>query len=269
MDFLSQNFTLPIYYNMFKTTFEVIGNDYYKGLKNKLPPVRYLGLDEHNNELVSLAHPRDFNRHIKILKNNYTKSLQIIDDNIKLENIKDDILEIYPAKTELVDNPNGFIGLFLNEIAINTLLSEFKENDEVGRLNFIKVGEDGIISNEFSFVGVIETFINRFNTKPQLINKYKNLYLVIGEIKDINMISGLTYPTNKYNIIGGKRTIFENTVEATIRECSEEFGLDIETSKIYKSINKLVPKTKDIIRCCSFNVYCIYIKEKEKEREKE
>jgi hypothetical protein len=100
---------------------------------------------------------------------------------------------------------------------------------------------------------------NKFNSKNNLITKYINLYLVIGEMKDINIISGITYPTNKYNIIGGKRTIFENSIESTIRECMEEFGLNKNNSVIYKLINQLLPKTRDIIKCTSFNVYCIYI----------
>jgi hypothetical protein len=264
MSFLCQTFTLVAYYNMFKTTFDRIGNNYYKGLKNKLPPIRYMGLDENNNELVMLAHPRDFNRHIKILKYvfNNCNTLDNLIENIKLENIKDDILEIYPAKIELVENPNGFIGLFINEKAKEILMNEFNENDEIACLNFLKVGESGIEIDNHEFCGVIETFILKFNSKLQLINKYKNLYLVIGEIKDLNMITGETYKTNKYNIIGGKRTIYENSIESTIRETQEELGLNIETSKIYRLISKLLPNTNDIIKCSSFNVYCIYIKEK-------
>ena len=142
MDFLTQTFTLINYYKMFKLAFEIIGNDYYKGLKNKLPPIRYMGLDKNNNELVILAHPRDFCRHIKILKSTYNKSFNIVDENIILENIKDDILEIYPAKKELIENPNGFIGLFLNEASINILLNEFSENDEIKLLHYKFLGKD-------------------------------------------------------------------------------------------------------------------------------
>ena len=45
MDFLYQTFTFNVYYNMTKQVFNKIGFDYYKGLKNKLPPIRYVGID--------------------------------------------------------------------------------------------------------------------------------------------------------------------------------------------------------------------------------
>ena len=263
MDFLSQTFTLFTYYNMFKITFDTIGINHYKGLKNKLPPIRYVGVDENNNELVILAHPKDFNKHINILKSAYKKAQTLSSDNeFRLDKVKEDIFEIYPSTYELVSNPNGFIGLFVNEAGIEILQNDFKENDEVAKLDFIKVTNDGINTADYKLCGVIETFIRKFNSKYSLINKYKNLYLVIGEMKDLNIISGITYPTDRYNIIGGKRTLYENSIESTIRECTEEFGLDKEKSSIYKLINQLVPKTKDIIKCSSFNVYCIYIKPK-------
>lgn len=263
MDFLSQTFTLFTYYNMFRIAFDTIGIDYYKGLKNKLPPIRYIGLDENNNELVTLAHPKDFNKHINVLKLAYKKTLTLnLDTEFKLDNIKKDIFEIYPSTDDLVFNPNGFIGLFINEVGIEILKNDFKENDEVAKLEFIKVDNNGINIANYKLCGVIDTFIRKFNSKYSLINKYKNLYLVIGEMKDLNIISGITYPTDKYNIIGGKRTLYENSIESTIRECKEEFGFDEINSSIYKLINQLVPKTKDIIRCSSFNVYCIYIKSK-------
>lgn len=263
MDFLSQTFTLFSYYHMFKIAFDTIGISHYKGLKNKLPPIRYVGVDKDNNELVILTHPKDFNRHINILKSAYTKTLTLTTNNdIKLEDIKNDIYEIYPSTVELTINPNGFIGLFVNEKGIEILKNDFTENDEVSKLEFIKVENDGINIDNYALCGVIETFIRKFNSKQSLINKYKNLYLVIGEMKNLNIISGITYPTAKYNIIGGKRTLYEDSIESTIRECIEEFGLDKEKSIIFKYINKLVPKTKDIIKCSSFNVYCIYIKPK-------
>ena len=261
MDFLTQTFTLFTYYNMFKITFNIIGNNYYKGLKCKLPPIRYVGIDENNNELVKLAHPKDFNKHVNVLKSAYKKTLTLnFDNEIKLDNIKEDIFEIYPSVDELISNPNGFIGLFVNDIGIEILKNDFKDNDEVAKLDFIKVNEEGIDLTNYKLCGVIDTFVRKFNSNYSLINKYKNLYLVIGEMKDINMISGNTYPTDRFNIIGGKRTLYENSIESTIRECTEEFGLDRENSSIYRLINKLVPKTKDIIRCSSFNVYCIYIR---------
>lgn len=283
MNFLSQQFTLSIYYTMFKTLFNIIGFDYYKGLNNKLPPIRYIGVDESNNEIVSLAHPRDFIKHIKILKNTYktSKLAQTINDQnqptqptqptqpihqiqYNLDQIKDDILEIYPSTSELSTNPNGFIGLFVNDIGISILMEEFKSNNEISNLKFVKVENNGINIIDIELVGVIQTFIEKFNTKQHLITRYKDLYLVIGEQKEIDIITGITTSTNKYNIIGGKRTLYENSIEATIRESMEEFGLDKQNSKIYKLINELVPKTKDIIRCTSFNVYCIYITPKPK-----
>ena len=263
MDFLSQTFTLFTYYNMFKITFNTIGLNYYKGLKNKLPPIRYIGTNDNEDELVTLAHPRDFNKHVNIIKSAYKKTLILEKNdltNIKLDSIKNDIYEIYPSTDDLSDNPNGFIGLFVNENAKEELLKDFRENDEVSKLDFIKIDNNGIDLSKYKLCGVIETFVKKFNNKNLLISKYKNLYLTIGEMKDINIISGLTYATDKYNIIGGKRTLYENSIESTIRECSEELGLDKENSIIYKFINKLLPKTKDIIRCSSFNVYCIYIK---------
>jgi hypothetical protein len=248
---------------MFKMTFNIIGFNHYKGLKSKLPPIRYVGLDENNNELVILTHPKDFNRHLNLLKTAYKKTLTLdLDNELKLDKIKEDIFEIYPSIDDLTLNPNGFIGLFVNEKGIEILQNDFKENDEVSKLEFIKVDNNGINIGDYKLCGVIDTFIKKFNSKYSLINKYKDLYLVIGEMKNLNIISGITYPTDKYNIIGGKRTLYENSIESTIRECTEEFGLDKENSSIYKLINQLVPKTKDIIRCSTFNVYCIYIKPK-------
>lgn len=263
MDFLSQTFTLFTYYNMFKITFNTIGLNYYKGLKNKLPPIRYIGMDDNKDELVILAHPRDFNKHINLIKSAYKKTQILVkndETNIKLDSIKEDIYEIYPSVDGLTTNPNGFIGLFVNEQGMNEIIKDFNNNDEVAKVDFIKVEDNGIDTSKYKLCGVIETFVKKFNNKKSLINKYKNLYLTIGEMKDINIITGLTYATDKYNIIGGKRTLYENSIESTIRECSEELGLDKENSKIYKLINKLLPKTKDIIKCSSFNVYCIYIK---------
>jgi hypothetical protein len=139
------------------------------------------------------------------------------------------------------------------------LIKEFNENDEVARLEFIKVNDDGIDISDIKCCGVIETFIKKFNSNKLLINKYNNLYLVIGEMKNFNINSGISLPTNKFNIIGGKRSYDETCIDSTIRESIEEFGLNKDKSKIYKLINILVPKTKDIIKGQSFNVYCIHI----------
>ena len=260
MEFLSQVFTVSDYYNMVKTVFDNLGYDYYKGLKNKLPPIRYIEISD-GIEYVTLAHPNDFIKNIKLFTNIYLdikKYPEKYNLNIKLDDIKSEILEIYPSTQELVDIPNGFIGLFVNDIGKNMLIKEFNENDEVARLDFIKV-DDGINISDIKCCGVIEIFIKKFNSNKLLINKYNNLYLVIGEMKNFNINSGISLPTNKFNIIGGKRSYDETSIDSTIRESMEEFGLNKDISKIYKLINILVPKTKDIIKGQSFNVYCIYI----------
>ena len=265
MEFLSQVFTVSDYYNMVKTVFDNLGYDYYKGLKNKLPPIRYIEISD-GIEYVTLAHPNDFIKNIKLFTNIYLdikKYPEKYNLNIKLDDIKSEILEIYPSTQELVDIPNGFIGLFVNDIGKNMLIKEFNENDEVARLDFIKV-DDGINISDIKCCGVIEIFIKKFNINKLILNKYNNLYLVIGEMKNFNINSGISLPTNKFNIIGGKRSYDETSIDSTIRESIEEFGLNKDKSKIYKLINILVPKTKDIIKGQSFNVYCIYITPKSK-----
>lgn len=264
MDFLSQTFRFATYYHLIKNVFDSIGYDYYKGLKNKLPPIRYLGNDSYENELVILAHPKDFLKHITLFKNAYKN---IIEDqesqinikypNINMIDVKNEILEIYPSTRDLQIVPNGFIGLFVNLIGIEILKSEFNNNDEVANLDFILVTENGIETQNLKLCGVVETFIKKFNTKNQLKERYKGLYLVVGEMKDINIITGKTKSTNKYNIFGGKRLYDETCIESTIRETREELGLEPD-SKILKLINILIPKTRDIIKCSSFNVFCIY-----------
>lgn len=122
---------------MVKSVFDNVGYDYYKGLKNKLPPIRYLGIDNYNNQLVSFAHPRDFLNDFTEFKNAFDN---IIYDNnisnINIDNKKNEILEIYPSTVELHDNPNGFIALFVNEIGMKILKKEFHSNDEVTDVHF-------------------------------------------------------------------------------------------------------------------------------------
>jgi hypothetical protein len=258
MDFLSQTFNFSTFYHMIKIVFESISYNYYKGLKNKLPPIRFIGTDFDNNELIILAHPKDFVKHILIFKNSYNYVLQSQEyKNVKISDVKDEILEIYPNTKELLNVPNGFTGFFVNSVGMEIVKSEFNNNEEVGNLHFIQVTDNGININNIKLCGVIETFIRKFNKKPQLKNKYKYLYLVVGEMKDINIITGETISTNKYNIFGGKRLYDETCINSTIRETQEELGLTSE-SKILKLINILIPKTKDIIKCSSFNVFCIY-----------
>lgn len=270
MDFLYQIFTFDIYYNMSKNVFDKIGYDYYKGLKNKLPPIRYLGTDELNNELITFAHPKDFTKQLNLFReeyeniiklNNITKASNNINEtsnNITIANKKNEILEIYPSTSELNNVPNGFIALFVNDIGLAKLVEEFNINDEVCALTFLPVTENGIDISQIKTCGVIDTFIYKFNKKQHLINKYKGLFLTIGEIKSIDIKSGVTKTTNKFNIIGGKRNFDENTIESTVRESKEELGLSNETSIIYDFINQTTGKTKDIIKCQSFNVYCLF-----------
>jgi hypothetical protein len=261
MDFLSQTFTISVYYYMTKYAFDSIGHDYYKGLKHKLPPVRYLGTDDFNNELVCLAHPKDFTKQLDLFKNTHRLAIEQLNNhvvkNINIANIKNEILEIYPDTNELKFIPNGFVALFVNDIGLSVLNSEFTENDEVASINFIPVTATGIDKANFKLCGVIETFIKKFNSKPQLIQKYQGMYLTIGEIKDINILTGVTKSTNRFNIIGGKRTFDENSVVSTIREAHEELGL-MTDSKISRFINFFLPRSNDIIKCTSFNVYCVH-----------
>jgi hypothetical protein len=259
MDFLSQIFDFQTYYHMTKKVFDIIGYDYYKGLKLKLPPIRYLGKNNMNDDLVIFAHPKDFTKHINIFKDVYN---EINNNSSNLEKVSIinntvDIFEIYPSTSDLLIIPNGFIALFVNNVGISIILNEFNINNEIYKLNFLRVTNDGIDTTNIELKGVIETFIKKFNKNKLLINKYNGLYMVIGGIQDFNIRTGYSKPLNKYNIFGGKRLYNENTIESTIRETSEELGLN-KDSIIYKFINIMIPRTKDIIRCSSFNVFCVY-----------
>ena len=56
MDFLSQTFLFTTYYYMVKIVYDSIGYGYYKGLNNKLPPIRYIGMDdEHLKTIKAIA----------------------------------------------------------------------------------------------------------------------------------------------------------------------------------------------------------------------
>ena len=266
MDFFSQTFTFVNYYLMVKKVFDVIGYDYYKGLKNKLPPIRYMGKDEFDNDLVCLAHPKDFISKVKEFKQAFDDISN--DPNLDMNSIptieskRDEILEIYPSTQDLLNTPNGFIALFVNEAGINILETEFNSNDEVNSLKFLEVNDDGIDISDVKLCGVIDTFVKKFNKRDNLISKYNGMFLVVGEMKDINIITGLTKNSNKYNIIGGKRAFDEDTIQSTIRETTEELGLS-DSSVIYNLVKILLPKTKDIVKCSSFNVYCIFFTPKD------
>ena len=266
MDFLSQTFTFVNYYLMVRKVFDDIGYDHYKGLKNKLPPIRYMGKDEFENDLVCLAHPKDFISKIKEFKQAFDDISN--DPNIDMNSIptidskRDEILEIYPSTQDLLNVPNGFIALFVNEAGINILESEFNSNDEVNSLKYLEVRDDGIDTSNVKLCGVIDTFVKKFNKRDNLVAKYNGLFLVVGEMKDINITSGQTKNSNKFNIIGGKRAFDEDTIQSTIREITEELGLNSD-SVIYNLIKILLPKTKDLVKCPSFNVYCVFFTPKD------
>lgn len=259
MDFLSQIFDFKTYYYMTKKVFETIGYDYYKGLKLKLPPIRYLRKNNKGDDLVMLAHPKDFTKHINIFKNAYNEIKNNLDnlDKVSIYNNAVEVFEIYPSTIDLLEIPNGFIALFVNMNGMVVILNEFNINNEMHKLNFLQVTDNGIDTNNIELKGVIETFIKKFNKNRLLVSKYAGLYMVVGGVQDFNIRTGFSKPLNKYNIFGGKRLYNENTIESTIRETSEELGLNKE-SLIYKFINIMIPRTKDIIRCTSFNVFCVY-----------
>ena len=178
--------------------------------------------------------------------------------NVKICEVKNQILEIYPSSQDLIYEPNGFVGLFVNLTGMERVKHEFNINDEVETLQFLEVSEEGIKTNNLKLCGVIKIFIKKFNTMKQLINKYKNFYLVVGEEKNINFISGKSRATNKYNIFGGKRLYDETCIESAVREIDEELGLKFG-SKIFKLVKMLIYRTKDIIKYQTFNVFCIKI----------
>jgi len=262
MDFLSQIFTFQTYYLMVKQVFDNIGYDYYKGLKYKLPPIRYIGKNILNEELVILVHPKDFINKIKDFKiayNNISNNNENENERYlyNIENKKSEVYEIYPSIKDLIIIPNGFLALFVNEYGMNILINEFNKNEEINNLKFIKINSNGLILNNINISGVLEIFINKLNKNKSLLEKYNNLYLVIGELNDIDIILGKSIPTNKFNIIGGKRLYNENSLQSTIRECIEELGLK-ENSKIANIIKIFLPISKNIIKCKTFNIYCIY-----------
>ena len=122
MHFLSRIFLFDEYYYLFNILFTKIGFDYYKGLNNKLPPIRYLGKDIDNNELVILAHPKDFINKIKEIKNIFNNQINfILNYKVKINEKINEIYEIYPSINELPYNPNGFIGLFVNRIGMEII----------------------------------------------------------------------------------------------------------------------------------------------------
>jgi hypothetical protein len=244
---------------MAKHVFDTIGYDIYKGLKHKLPPIRLSGVDDNNDIKIILAHPKDFIKYAKIFKEAYDDiSKEPITEHVELQNIKQDILEIYPSTKDLQMMPNGFVGLFVSEKWMDFIRNEFHENDEFSSVWFIKVSDEGLKLESSNMCGVIDVFIKKFN-KSKLVEKYKNMYLVIGQSKNTNFINGESQTTNEYNIFGGKRNYDENTIQGAIREITEEMGL-YKSSQLLAYITHHIYMTKDILRCQSFNIYCLSLR---------
>lgn len=264
MDFLFQPLKFNVYYFIFCNLYKTIGCNYFKSLNSLYPPIRIISLDN-NNEYISLVYPNDFLRFKDLLEKFYNEISDTNIDvnkyndyiNIKISEKENEIYEIYPSISDLVETPNAFIGLFVNEYSIDIVKSEFNENNEVSEILFLPVTDNGIETSNLKLFGVINSFIYKFNNRQSLVRKYNGLYLVIGKFKKVDIVTGKMKDTNKYNIIGGKRKYNENTIDAIIREVSEELGLNKE-SKLYKLISVLIPITKDIIKCNTFNVFCIY-----------
>ena len=253
MNFLSQSFDFTRFYNMTSQVFNILGYDYYKGLKGKLPPIRYMGLDD-GIEKVIFAHPKDYISEVELFKKIYNNL--DLNNTEYLDDKKDCFLEIYPSLLDLNIKPNGFIGLFVNEIGRELIINEFNINDEVNNIHFLEVTEFGIDIVKSNLIGVATVFIKKFNSSC-LKYKYVGLYLVVGEMNNINIKTNITKPSYKYNLFGGKRLYNETTLQGVMREIHEELGLN-KNSKLYNLLLKWIPRAKDIIKCLSFNIYCIH-----------
>lgn len=264
MVFLNQIFTFTEYYLMVKYFFNIHGYNDFKGLNNKLPPIRYLGKDYLNNDLVTLAYPNDFIKFQyklkKILEN--LKNMNFSKNKIFLDNKKNEIYEIYPSINELLTIPNGFIALFTTYDNCNILLNEFNKNTEIYKLEFIKLDENGILINNFHMTDLLNKFVKKFNNNKYLVKKFCNSYLILGKINDINFNKNIFKPINKLNLFGGKRLYNETTIDSAYREFIEEFGLSNE-SKLLKYIKyNLYYLNKDIIKFNTFNIYLINLFQK-------
>jgi hypothetical protein len=248
---------------MTKYVFSHIGFNFYKGLKGKLPPVKFTGYDDKQIELVTLAYPKDFARHIKLFKSAYdiyanaeSKFVKSV-KSVKIADIRNEILEIYPSSNDLNVCPNGFIALFVDITQFDQIQNEFNENDEVANIDFIHVMSTGIDCNgaKIKPCGVFEIFIKKFN-QAEFFSKYTNTYIVLGQVKNINIISGIAKPCGKYNIFGGKRNYDETIVESTLREIIEELGLRSD-SPLLEICQQKLSTTTDIIKGKSFEIFCI------------
>jgi hypothetical protein len=161
MNFLSQIFTFEKYYLMFTKLFDNIGYDYYKGLKSRLPPIRYIGKNNLDEELIIIAHPKDFISKIKFLKTIYNSISVDQSQKINIEYKKSEVYEIYPSIDELINIPNGFVALFVNDIGMNIINDEFFKNEEINSLKFIKITSNTLILDDINISGVLNIFINK------------------------------------------------------------------------------------------------------------
>ncbi len=255
MDFLFKPIKFNVYYFIFHNLYKTIGFNYFKSLNKLYPPIRIISITD-SEEMVSLVYPNDFIRFKDLLEKFYIQSFNET-SKFKICDKEKEIYEIYPSLSDLTESPNAFVGLFVNKYSINIVKSEFHENNEISDILFLEVTNSGIDISNLKLSGVIGSFIYKFNKRQSLINKYIGLYLVVGKLKKIDIITGKIKDTNKYNIIGGKRKYNEKTIDGLIREVKEELGLYNE-SKLYKLISILIPITKDIIKCHTFKVFCIY-----------
>lgn len=259
MNFLFQTFSISEYYFMTKHVFSHIGFDFYRGLEGKLPPIKFVKYDDNKIEFVSFAYPKDFVRHIKLFKSAFDIYTNTKPKLVKISDIRNEILEIYPSSADLVDCPNGFIALFINQTQFDLILNEFNENNEVADVEFVHVMSTGLncFDAKIKPCGVFEIFIKKFN-EAEFFSKYIDTYIVLGQTKNINIVSGITKPCGKYNIFGGKRNYDETIVESTLREIMEELGLKSDSQLLEICQQKLLTTT-DIIKGKSFDIFCIDI----------
>jgi len=250
-------FKFTDYYYMTKLVFDQLGYDYYKGLKNKLPPIRYIGKNAFNDELVKFVYPHDFLSQKKIFEEKFNIVTSKTDSQyVTINEKKTEIYEIYPSKQDIKITPNGFIALIVDEQKKDELLDNFKPNEEIHKLEFIPITKNGININTINASNVLKTFTDKFNTFDTLINACNKQYLLIGELKTFDIITGITEPNQEFNIIGGKRNFEETTIQGTLREIKEELGVN-DDSDIYRFIEQNIDKTQYVFNSDTFTTYCL------------
>ena len=87
MNFLLQSFDFTIFYNMITEVFDILGYNYYKGLKGKLPPIRYINL-QNGSDVVTFAHPKDYVSELELFKKIYNNVINKNLDKILLDEKK-------------------------------------------------------------------------------------------------------------------------------------------------------------------------------------